>query len=121
MNPSLLASTVDLRFSAGRLYGARRAREEGWSWARRLLYVAGGPLIPLVRIRRVVREHLTDGSYAALRARVCAPLLFGLAVDALGQMAGYLAGPGRTVAKLATFEMDRMQHLTRADRRALGE
>ena len=120
-NPSLLSSTADLRFSAGRLYGAKRAEAGGWSPVQRALYTLGGPLIPLVRFRRLRQELFGDGQRREIAGRVQPALLLGLVLDGLGQMAGYAAGPGSTPDKLATFEMDRPQHLTRRDQESLRE
>lgn len=116
LNPSRLTSTADLRFSAGRLYGATRAADEGWSWLKRLLYIVSGPLIPLVRIRRFRQELFANHKRAHLRPRIWPALLLGLIFDAAGQMVGYGWGPGKTAEKLAVFEMDRPQHLTPQDR-----
>jgi hypothetical protein len=55
---------------------------------------------------------------AALGPRIYPALLAGLVLDGLGQMAGYAFGPGGAPAELATFEMDRGQHLDAHDRRA---
>lgn len=120
-NPSLLSSTSGLRFDAGRLYGATRAEQHGWSPAQRLLYIAGGPLIPLVRFKRLREELFGDGRRDELRPRVFPALMLGLVLDGLGQMAGYAFGPGGTTERLALFEMDRPRHLTPADRKALAE
>jgi hypothetical protein len=120
-NPSTLAATADLRFHAGRLYGAERAEAGGWSLARRAFYAAASPLIPLVRARRIHAEHLAPGrGHRGLVPRVWSGLLAALAFDALGQAAGYLRGPGRAPDVLATFEMDRIQHLDARDRRMLA-
>lgn len=120
-NPSRLASTADLRFSAGRLYGAKRAEQNDWTAAQRAAYIAGGPLIPLVRFKRLREELFGGGRRSHLAPRVFPALLLGLALDGAGQMAGYAFGPGQAPEKLATFEMDRMQHLTDADRHLLEE
>lgn len=120
VNPSRLVSTADLRFNAGRLYGSTRARTEGWSTARRLAYCLAGALIPLVRLRRLHAQWFgAGGAHAALAPRIYPALLLGLALDAAGQIAGYAAGPGGSVDTLATFEMDRRQHVVEADRHIL--
>ena len=111
-NPSLLSSTAELRFNSGRLYGAERAARGQWSLSRRLLYVAGGPLIPFVRFQRIRRELFAAGRHKRLVPRVFPALLLGLALDAAGQMVGYLTGAGRAENTMASFEVDRMRHLT---------
>lgn len=121
VNPSLLGVTAGLRFRAGRLYGAGRARREGWPLWRRLLYVGAGPAIPLVRCWRLWRAYFAGGERSELVPRVYPFLLLGLVLDGLGQMAGYLAGAGRAAGQLAVFEMHRMAQITEADRRAISE
>ncbi|GGI06067.1 glycosyltransferase [Egicoccus halophilus] len=120
-NPSTLAATADLRFNAGRLYGAERAEDAGWSFARRLFYALASPLIPLVRLKRFFDERLAPGrSHAELFPAVLPGLIAALVLDAAGQAVGYLRGPGAAPDVLATFEMDRLQHLDRRDRRLLS-
>ncbi len=118
-NPSRLAPTVKLRFNAGRLYACTRAESNDWTPLHRFLYVAGGPLIPFLRYRRLKAELFGRGRRSHLLPRVLPALFFGLVLDALGQMAGYALGRGKSVEILATFEMDRMQHLTSRDRKLL--
>lgn len=119
VNPSRLAPTVRLRVAAGRLYGTRRATAGGWGSARRALYVLGGPLIPFVRLRRLGAEHFGGGRRADVRGRALPALFLGLVLDAIGQMLGYAMGPGNALDILATFEMDRRQHLVASERAAL--
>ncbi len=121
VNPSVWRATIALRWSAGRLYGSMRAADAGWSRAKRLVYVAGGPLIPLVRFVRLCRDYFAGGRRSELVPRVLPALFAGLVLDGLGQMAGYAAGPGGTVARLATFEMDRLQHIPAGERDAVRE
>lgn len=119
-NPSRLLPTISLRFNAGRLYGWTRARQGEWTPLHKVLYVVGGPLIPLIRYKRLKAELFGRGRRAELLPRVLPALFFGLVLDGLGQMAGYALGPGAAPEILATFEMDRMDHLTSSDRRVLG-
>ena len=116
VNPSILKATTDLRFSAGRLYGHMRATSGGWSPARRALYIAGGPAIPAVRFKRFWDDYFASGRRRDILPRILPALAYGLVLDGLGQMVGYAAGPGATVEKLATFEMDRRQHVTARER-----
>jgi hypothetical protein len=120
VNPSSLASTAALRFDAGRLYAARRAEAENWSALKRTAYVIGGPLIPGLRFARLRRELFGGGRRRELVPRVYPGLMLGLVLDAAGQMAGYALGAGHAPQRLAVFEMDRWQHLSRRDRAALA-
>lgn len=119
-NPSRLLPTADLRFNAGRLYAARRAERGRWSFAKRALYAAAGPLIPLIRFKRVRQDVLDAGRGPEVGARLVPALALALLLDGLGQIAGYLAGPGGSLDTLAVFEMDRLTHLNATDRKRLG-
>ncbi|MGH7963364.1 MAG: glycosyltransferase family 2 protein, partial [Candidatus Binatia bacterium] len=78
-NFSSAFSWIPLRFHGGRLFAASRAR--GWSPLRRLFYAGGAPLIPLVRLWRIVRELRRPGRQHHLLPRVLPALVAGLAVD----------------------------------------
>lgn len=121
LNPSRIVSTIVLRVQAGWLYGAMRARRAGWSPLKRLLYIAGAPLIPPVRYIRIRRELFDTPPRRALLARIRGGLAFGLILDGIGQAIGYAIGPGRTRERLSAFEIDRIRHLSRRDRRELAE
>ena len=120
LNPSLVGSTIELRAQAGWLYGALRARREGWSPLKRLIYIAASPLIPLVRFRRVRDELFTGPKRRALLARIWPGLAFALLLDGIGQAIGYAIGPGQTRERLSAFEIDRLRHLSLHDRRELA-
>lgn len=113
-NPSRLASTAVLRFNAGRLYAARRAVRERWNRPRRLLYVAGAPLIPPLRLARFLRDLRCRG--LDMRPRVVAGLVLGTALDGAGQLVGFAAGSGNALGRLEAFELGRVRHLRRGDR-----
>lgn len=120
VNPSLVSSMTELFFGMGRLYGAKRARENHWSPLQRAVYVGGAPLIPFVRFVRLRAERAEaleeqgDGG-----GRLVPAILLALAADAAGQAVGYATGPGRALPMLDRFEVDRMRHITRAERQAL--
>lgn len=114
LNPSTLRSTAELRFNAGRLYGATRAEREGWSPLRRGIYAVLCPLIPVIRYRKMRGDVFS--AIGRSEARTGPWLFLALCFDGLGEGAGYLRGAGRSRDRLATFEMDRAQHLNRRDR-----
>lgn len=119
LNASSWATAARLRFHAGRLTAAGRQAKEGWAWPRRLLYFAGGPLIPFVRYVRM-RSELFGRIPGAREARHGPALFFALASDAVGQMTAFLAGPGEARMRLAEHELDRISELNRADARNFG-
>nr|WP_281373797.1 glycosyltransferase [Parvularcula dongshanensis] len=116
LNPSSLKATAALRFDAGRLYGARRAADGRWPIWKRAAYAGLSPLIPAIRYRRLRQELFGPARPNVTERRFGPALLLGLAFDAAGQAAGYLAGAGGSAERLETFEMDRIQHLNPKDR-----
>jgi len=51
---------------------------------------------------------------------VLAPLLWGLALDGLGQMVGYGMGAGASRFELSQYEFERLRYVTEQDRRELA-
>jgi hypothetical protein len=91
-------------FHNGRCFGGLRSRS--WSPWLRALYAAGSPLIPLIRLRRLlkdVRGRTPDG----VLARALPVIVLMLAVHASGEMWGYISGSGKAVAGMAGYELDR--------------
>ncbi len=98
---------------AGRVFAAARARR--WPLTRRLLFAAGAPLIPLVRLWRIRREIRLPGRPVHLWPRIVPTLAVGLALDAVGQMLGYALGAGDAGRKLSPFEFHRDRHVAARD------
>jgi Glycosyl transferase family 2 len=92
LNVSLFRWSVVERFFASRHFAGLRAR--GWSLPRRLLYIVGAPLIPAVRLRRIL-DFVRRSEEAPPLRRLLPALGFTLTASALGEAVGYAAGPGR--------------------------
>jgi hypothetical protein len=92
LNVSRLRWSVVERFYASRHFAGLRAR--GWPLPRRLLYIAGAPLIPAVRLKRILDFARRSEEAPPLR-RLLPALAFTLSASALGELAGYAAGPGQ--------------------------
>ncbi len=101
VNFTTLAASTRLRFHGGRMFAAARARR--WSFARRMAYAAAAPLIPLVRLRRILAQ-VRRRRDPALPAHTFAALALLLAWDAAGEMAGYLLGAGAEAQRGGEFE-----------------
>jgi hypothetical protein len=110
VNFARLATWIPVQFHSGRVFGASRAGNERWSIVRRAMYACGAPLIPLVRLKRIVRDVRRRESMNGLLARTLPLLAFGLALDALGQMAGYALGAGNSLLQLPKYEFHRYLH-----------
>jgi hypothetical protein len=112
VNYERFGPSLVMRFHVGRLFAANRARD--LSLGRRAFYALASPLIPLVRLTRVVRQaqriHPRPG---LLRLLPIAALL--LVVDGLGEMAGYAIGSGRDMQAFTDEEFHRERFLRRRE------
>ena len=86
------------------MFAAARARR--WSFARRIGYAAAAPLIPLVRLRRILAQ-IRRRRDSSLPASTFPALALLLACDAAGEMAGYLLGAGAEAQRGGEFEFHR--------------
>jgi hypothetical protein len=98
------------RYISGLLIASHRARH--WSVKRRLLYIVGSPLIPVVLLRRVLpgvrqtqrRGHLPAGTVPAI--------VLGMIVKAVGELAGYAgASPVRADRQMHEYEMHKVAYI----------
>jgi glycosyltransferase involved in cell wall biosynthesis len=121
LNISLLSSYIRAELHGGRLFGAARARYGRWSILRRLLYIGGMPLIPLVRLWRILREVRGPGRPSYLLLRALPPMILGLVAHATGEVAGYAFGAGNSAQCRLTFELNRQRHVAEHDRQAGAE
>lgn len=117
INISRLASWSSAQYHAGRMFAAFRARNEHWSLLRRSSFTVAGPLIPLVRLQRILRQRHRLPTETRWLPSLLPTLWFGLVLDALGQMAGYATGEGKSSEKAFYFEFHRERHLRKSDRR----
>ena len=114
LNISLLSSWIPERFHAGRRFAAARARL--WSPLRRLLYAGGSPLIPLVRLPRILGDIRRSAKRRALLPKVLPALIVSLIVSAVGEMIGYAFRSGDSMEKLSRLELNKIPHLAKRDR-----
>jgi hypothetical protein len=95
--------SLRLRFQSGRLFAGSRALP--WPASRRVVFAAGSPVLPFLRtwrLRALLRRHTSR------RMPLLAPVVFVLlVVDAIGEMAGYISGPGAAIAAMNDLEFHR--------------
>ena len=120
MNVSRSREIVSLQFLNYREFAANRSLLGGWSWRRRLLYIGGSPLIPLVRGTRVIRQIHRSGLTRKLIPRIIPSLVVGLVAAAVGEVVGYSIGKGDSSQKRVTFELERLRHMSEKDRKQAG-
>jgi hypothetical protein len=118
LNTTRPFSVLREQVTSGRMFAATRARD--WSPVRRLLFAGGAPLIPWVRLRRILHAVRRSDRRRELLPGILPPLLVGLVANALGEMIGYALGPGNVVEAFTTLEFHRERHLTARDRHELA-
>jgi len=107
VNISLPFSYIGAQFHGGRMFGAARTRHGQWTFFRRLLYIGGLPLIPLVRLSHVLKEIRRSGRQRELLPRVLPVLIIGLVAHAIGEVTGYVVGAGDAAQRRVSFELHR--------------
>jgi len=116
-NFSLWRSWLPVQYLAGRVFAGARVRSMP-PWGR-LLFAAGSPLIPWLRLWRLWRAAGTREQRARFLGCLHA-LVIGLLLDGAGQFVGYVAGSGRATDRIARYEFHRFRHIRAQDRQALG-
>ena len=106
------------RFQSGRAFAT--ARSSHWSPLRRVAFTAASPLIPLVRLRRVLRDIRRTGRSRQLLPRLLPTLLLALSVSAAGEALGYALGRTGGCRLLYDMELHKTRYLGRSDRRGDG-
>lgn len=109
LNMTRPLSFVSEHYNYGRMFAAARAR--AWPFPKRLLYVGGSPLIPLVRLRRLLPAIRRAPEPMPRWPGLMGPLLAALACSAAGEVMGYAFGPGDSVRRMADLEFHRERHL----------
>lgn len=118
LNVTRLSSWLGERFQTGRRFASARAYE--WRLARRVLYAAGSPLIPIVRFPRLRADLRRTGLGRTLGVSGHALLLIALVVSAAGELVGYAAGSGDSMFTLSRIELRKDLHLRPGERAHLA-
>lgn len=116
LNVSRLLPWLLERLDAGRQYAAERART--WPWWRRLVYACGSPLIPPVRLQRILRGLRDSARGWRFALWILPSLLVGAKVSAFGEFLGYALGSSEQ-ARQRLYEIE--VHRTRYVRDQPGE
>lgn len=102
-----------VHFYYSRMFASARAA--AWPVWKRVIYAAGGALIPIVRLKRhwpdVRRATPAPCRNSAFRTF----LALGLVSAAAGEIVGYLAGAGRSRERIYWLEFHRSRYLAKND------
>ena len=104
-------------YCIGRLLASTRRRR--WPWWRSLLYLGGSPLIPLVRLYRILGMVRRHGWQRELLPGMLPSLFAGLVSSAWGEMMGYALGVGRAAEASVDLDMNRWRYITDAEKAEL--
>ncbi len=119
MNFGTLSSILPSQFLSGQVFAASRAST--WTALQRLKYILGAPVIPLVRLRRILDQTRRSEHWHVLPAGVIPMLLLALIASALGELMGYAVGVGEEAKRrLAMFEFHRVRYQPKWWRRSLA-
>jgi hypothetical protein len=117
VNISRARTYFSLELMGQRGFAAARAKAGEWSVLRRAVYVAASPLIPLIRLRRIVHDVRRTGRGRELLPRILPIVVPALWCGAVGEALGYVAGAG-SPAKRTEIELDRYAYVRDRDRRS---
>lgn len=116
VNVSAILSLIRCEFVGGRLFGAARVRHHKWSLARRLLYILGSPLIPVLRLRRSLQEVQRAGQLGKLSPQILPSMVTALVAHCLGEISGYALGAGDAAWQRVPCELNRCEFLTESEK-----
>ncbi|HJU91218.1 MAG TPA: glycosyltransferase [Gemmatimonadaceae bacterium] len=120
VNFSRILPFLDEYYVSGRLFGGRRADAKQWSLLRRLVYVIGAPLIPIVRLPEVLGQMRRSGHSRTLLPRAIPFVLLGLLAHSIGEMIGYALGTGDAGVRKSLKEFDRARFVKASDVQVLA-
>ncbi len=106
-----------LEFVGQRSFAAARVRKLNWGWGRRLLYVAGSPLIPFLRLKRKLPYIRSTGRWNQLMPQIGLIIFAANCAGTLGEVLGYLTGQSdKALTDRLKIELDRYTYVNDADR-----
>jgi hypothetical protein len=98
IKPFPLGTFLTQRFHFGRSFAGMRRVDQ--SWLERVIYGLGSAALPAILLARIGLRVLRKGRHLG-RFAACLPLIvLFLGVGALGEMLGYLVGPGRSLERV---------------------
>jgi GT2 family glycosyltransferase len=113
LNHSLLSPMLREYYLTSRVFAAKRGGR--WRLPTRVAYALGSPLLPLLRLRRIVNDASQAGLQGKVFFRSLAALVLVLCAGSAGEACGYAFGVGKASERLARFESKRHLSFTARD------
>lgn len=98
-------------------FAAGRVHNMNWGWGKRLVYIAGSPLIPFVRMARALPYIRRSGRLGQMFPLGLLVMICAFVAGTLGEVTGYLLGDaGDAIEKRTQFELHRFEHVAASDK-----
>jgi hypothetical protein len=118
LNHSCLRPLIHEYFLASRVFAAGRAQD--WGRLKKSLFALGSPMLPFIRLRRILQDTKRAKLPARIFLRALRPLMLNLCAGAAGEMLGYALDSGTAKAQLFKFESTRHLKIKSADLQAVS-
>lgn len=118
-NISRFRSWILQAYWGGKLFAGARWKEKRWSPLHRLIYILGAPLIPLVRLQRLLPILRRREDVGPSPLGLYSTLMLSFVIHAIGEASGYAFGAGCASEHYLEFEAHRLEALNRRDRSKL--
>jgi len=98
LNYSSLGPILSEYYLYSRIFAANRTH--GWNGIRKMIYTLGSPLLPMIRLRRVLRDANRARLPKSVILRALGPLFLTLCAGSVGELSGYAFGAGKAYKDL---------------------
>jgi hypothetical protein len=117
VNISKLSTYFHLDYIGQRGFAATRVKVLNWSWARRILYAGGAPLVPFLRLYRSLRDIRRTERTRSLLPHVAILIFMANIFGAVGEAFGYLFGAPNTLYETRIpMELNRSAYVRERDK-----
>lgn len=93
LNYSRLGPILSEYYHYSRIFAANRTY--GWNGIKRMLYALGSPILPMIRIRRILKDANRAQLSMGMTLRALVPLFLTLCAGSIGELSGYAFGAGK--------------------------
>jgi len=98
-------------YHSGRLFAVNKSKHDNWSLIRKLVYIAGSPLRPVVKLYRISKDLYRTEKINLLVPGILPVLTSALIFYSAGEVIGYMFGVGQSAASRMGIELSRSDHI----------